>query len=57
MLLRYIPVYLQGQEMWYVYDTNEKILLDFYKASSYTSIIQMCDNLNLGWDFIKENME
>lgn len=57
MLLRYIPVYQQGQEMWYVYDTYEKILLDFYKGLSYTSIIEMCDNLNQGWEYMRENLE
>jgi len=55
--LRYMPVYQQGVETWYIYDTLEKILLDYYKSSSYTDIIIMCDNLNQGWEYIMENKE
>ena len=55
--LRYMPVYQQGVETWYIYDTLEKILLDYYKTSSYTDIIIMCDNLNQGWAYIMENKE
>jgi hypothetical protein len=55
--LRYMPVYQQGVETWYIYDTLEKILLDYYKSSSYNEIIIMCDNLNQGWAYIMENKE
>jgi len=55
--LRYMPVYQQGIETWYIYDTLEKILLDYYKSSSYTEIIIMCDNLNQGWTYIMDNKE
>jgi len=57
MLLRYITVYDKDQDLWYVYDTMDKVLVDYYRSSEYNSIIIMCENLNQGWEYIKENIE
>lgn len=56
-MFRYIPIYDNEQQCWFVFDTLDKIILDYYTAKEYSMIIIMCDNLNQGWEFLKDNID
>jgi len=54
---RYIPLYNSELQRWFVFDTEDKTIIDMYSDKEYNGIIIMCDNLNQGWEYIKENYQ